>query len=258
MMRRTIALALSLLAAAEAAQAQAQEEATSRAASDGWSFAFAPYLWAAGMEGDMATLPPAGTAQVDAGFDDILEDLNFAFMGMGEARYGRFAVVADIVYVDLEDDASTPGPFFSGADLDSETFIGTFQASYRVLAAERGNLDLRAGARVWHVSTELDLDAGLLAARKHDDSETWVDPVIGAQGQLHLGSGFYLTAMGNIGGFGAASDLTWDLFGGLGYQAWDWFAPVVGYRHLSVDYDNDGFLYDLDMSGPVIGGVFRF
>jgi hypothetical protein len=257
MPRRPIALALSLLAAVAVNPAQAQEGAEATG-SGGWSFAFAPYLWAAGMEGKMATLPPAGPAEVDAGFDDILEDLSFAFMGIGEVRYGRFAVVADMVYVDLKDDASTPGPFFSGAKLESETFIGTFQGSYRVLAAEQGHLDMLAGARVWHVSTELDLDAGLLAARRRSDSETWVDPIIGAQGQLKLGAGFYVTALANVGGFGVGSDLTWDVFGGIGYQAWDWFAPVVGYRHLSVDYDNDGFLYDVDMSGPLIGGVIRF
>lgn len=257
MPRRPIALALSLLAAAAGTPTQAQESA-SPAGTDGWSFGFAPYLWAAGMKGEMATLPPAGPAEVDAGFDDILEDLSFAFMGMGEVRYGRFAVVADIVYVDLEADASTPGPFFSGAELDSETFIGTFQGSYRILAAEQGHLDLLAGARVWNVSTELDLDAGLLTARERDDSETWVDPIVGAQGQLKLGAGFYVAALANVGGFGVASDLTWDVFGGIGYQAWDWFAPVIGYRYLSVDYDNDGFLYDVEMSGPLIGGVIRF
>jgi hypothetical protein len=232
--------------------------AASPAAADDWEFAIAPYLWAAGMEGEMATLPPAPAAQVDIGFDDILENLDMAFMGMGEIRHGRFALAVDVIYVDLSHDASTPGPFFSGAELDSETFVSTLQGSYRVLAAEQGHLDLRAGARIWSVSTELDLDAGLLAARERDDSETWVDPVVGFHGQARLGAGFYLTAMGNVGGFGAGSDLTWDLFGGLGYQVADWFAPVVGYRHLSVDYDRDGFLFDVDMSGPLIGGVIRF
>jgi hypothetical protein len=210
------------------------------------------------MKGDVATLPPAPSAAVDATFDDILGNLDIAFMGIGEIRKGRVALLVDLIYVDLEDDASTPGPFFSGASLDSETFIGTVQVSYRPIVGERGYLDLLAGARVWNVSTELDLDAGLLAARKRDDSETWVDPVIGVQGHLEFGAGFYLTAMGNVGGFGAASDLTWDVFGGLGYQAVDWFAPVIGYRHLSVDYENGDFLFDVDMSGPVIGGVIRF
>lgn len=255
MKRSRLALAFALLATPAGAQAQ---ETTAHNETDGWSFGFAPYVWAAGMKGDLATLPPAPAAEVDATFSDILDTVDIAFMGIGEVRYGRFALVADIIYTDLEDSASTPGAFFSGADLESKTFIGTFQGSYRVIAEERGNLDLLAGARVWNASTELDLDAGLLAARKLDESETWVDPIVGAQGRLNLGEGFYVTAMGNIGGFGAASDLTWDLFGGLGYQAFDWFAPVIGYRYLSVDYEKGGFLFDVDMYGPVIGGVIRF
>jgi hypothetical protein len=127
-----------------------------------------------------------------------------------------------------------------------------------VIEAERGHLDLRAGARVWSVTTKLSLNAGLLAARDRKDTETWVDPVIGLQGRLNLGAGFYVTTMSNIGGFGAGSDLTWDTFAGLGYEATDWFSPVIGYRHLSVDYDKNDFLLDVEMSGPLIGGVIRF
>jgi hypothetical protein len=255
--RRLCALVLWLTLPLAAVQAKAQDS-TPSGDSDRWSFGFAPYLWAAGMEGDVATLPPAGPAHVDASFHDILEDLDIAVMGTGEIRRGRFALVADLVYVDLSDDATTPGPFFSRAELDSELFIGTFQASYQVVEGELGHLDLRAGARVWSVTTKLKLDPGLLAGRSRKDTETWVDPVVGFQGRLNLGAGFYVTAMSNIGGFGADSDLTWDTFAGLGYEVNDWFAPVIGYRHLSVDYDKDDFLYDVEMSGPVIGGVIRF
>lgn len=257
MIPRHPVLGLWLLLAMAASPAQAEDFSRSTGP-DAWSFGFAPYLWAAGMEGDMATLPPAPPAHVDVGFDDILENLDIAFMGIGEVRRGRFSLVADLVYVDLSADASTPGPFFSGADLESEIFIGTFQASYRVIEAERGHLDLRAGARVWSVTTKLSLNAGLLAARDRKDTETWVDPVIGLQGRLNLGAGFYVTTMSNIGGFGAGSDLTWDTFAGLGYEATDWFSPVIGYRHLSVDYDKNDFLLDVEMSGPLIGGVIRF
>ena len=257
MTRRVVAAGLGICLLATALPAPAQE-AGAAAETDKWSFAISPYLWAAGLKGDVATLPPARPADVDASFHDILEDLDLALMGIGEVRYGRFAVVADLLYFDIDDDASTPGPFFSGADLKVKTFIGTVEGSYRALEAERGYLDLLAGARYWKVNTEFDLEAGLLAARERDDTKAWVDPVIGAQGRLNLGAGFHLTAMGNIGGFGAGSDLTWDVFGGLGYQAADWFAPVIGYRYLSVDYDKDDFVFDVDLHGPVIGGVIRF
>jgi hypothetical protein len=257
MNRLCLILGFPVFVAVTAPAVQAQETLSS-AVSDDWSFTFAPYLWGAGLEGDVATLPPAPPAHVDASFSDILENLDIAFMGVAEIRKGRVAFLADLLYMKLSADAATPGPFFSGADADVKSFIGTFEGSYRAVAAEQGHLDLLAGVRVWSVSTELSLGAGLLAAREREDSETWVDPVIGAQGRLNMGSGFYLTAMGNVGGFGAASDITWDVFGGLGYQASDWFAPVIGYRHLAVDYEKGDFLYDVEMSGPLVGGVIRF
>ena len=257
MTRHTFVIGLCLVVAVLAVPAKAQAP-DPKASSEDWSFTFAPYLWASALEGDVATLPPAPPANVDAGFDDILDNLDIAFMGIGEVRKGRFAVVVDLIYIDLTDDASTPGPLFSGAELETQAFVGTFQGSYRVLERERGLLDLRAGVRVWSVSTELALDAGLLPARKVDETETWVDPVVGFQGRLNLGNRFYITTMANIGGFGVGSDLTWDALAGLGYQVNDWFAPFVGYRHLSVDYDKDDFLFDAEISGPLIGGIIRF
>lgn len=225
---------------------------------DRWSFTFAPYIWAAGMKGQVSTIPAAPPASIDVDFEDILEHIDIAFMGIGEVRKGRFALLADLTYLKVSDDASTPGPLFSGADAEVKTFIGTFERSYRAVAGTQGHVDVLVGARVWSMTTELSLKAGLLQGRERDNSETWVDPVVGAQVRLTLGSGFYLTAIGNVGGFGVASDMTWDILGGLGYQANDWFAPVIGYRHVEVDYEQDEFLFDVEMSGPLIGGVFRF
>ncbi len=69
---------------------------------------------------------------------------------------------------------------------------------------------------------------------------------------------FFLTAWGNAGGFGAGSDLTWDVFGGFGYEWNDWLSTVIGYRHLEVDYDDEGFVYDVTQTGPLIGGALKF
>ena len=47
------------------------------------------------------------------------------------------------------------------------------------------------------------------------------------------------------GGFGASSDFMWDLYAGIGYDFNDRFSAVLGYRGTGVDYENDGFLYDV-------------
>ena len=46
--------------------------------------------------------------------------------------------------------------------------------------------------------------------------------------------------------------------GGAGYQFTDSFSAVIGYRAAGVDYENDGFVYDVVQQGPIIGAVFRF
>ena len=64
--------------------------ATSPAQADeNWQFQIAPYVWTAGLEGGVATLPGVPAASVEASFIDILEKLDVAFMIAGEAHNGR-------------------------------------------------------------------------------------------------------------------------------------------------------------------------
>jgi hypothetical protein len=44
----------------------------------------------------------------------------------------------------------------------------------------------------------------------------------------------------------------------IGVQLSRSFAIELGYRHLYVDYENDGFVYKADTSGPIIGERFTF
>jgi len=46
-------------------------------------------------------------------------------------------------------------------------------------------------------------------------SAHWVDPVIGSSGKGHVWKPVSLYAKGNIGGFDAASDFTWQVQGGV-------------------------------------------
>ena len=67
---------------------------------EGWTFTFAPYFWAAGLSGDVAQfgLP---TVEVDSSFSDILDHLDFGAMAIGEARYDRYSIFADVMYTKL-------------------------------------------------------------------------------------------------------------------------------------------------------------
>jgi hypothetical protein len=88
-------------------------------------------------------------------------------------------------------------------------------------------------------------------------SQSWVDPFVGLRGRLNLTDKLYLAARGDIGGFGVASDLTWNAFAALGYQWTRKVSTELGYRHLAIDYSDGGFIYDAEMSGAYLGLTIR-
>ncbi len=225
---------------------------------EGSAFSVTPYLWAAGIDGDVgvADLP---TAEVDQEFDDILEDLDVGLTLFLDGRVGRFGAFADIDYLKLSADGDPPrGVLFSDLDVDITSLNTSLYGYYRLLAGGRAALDVLAGGRLWYVRSEIDLQGALLPGRKADASETWADPVVGVRGQAELGAGFHLFGLADIGGFGVSSDSTWQAMGALGYRLTDRIVARAGYRHLAVDYDDGGFVYDVELSGPIIGVSFRF
>jgi len=248
-----VPLVLSLLAATPV---RAQDAVTSEAG--GWEFQISPYAWFVSLDGKAATIRGLPAVDVDANFSDVWDNKNFGALTVLEARRGRFGLKADLIYLDLEASKGTPGPLFSGTDAEFKTFVSTVSGSYRPFVEGRTFLDVLAGARVWVTDTELTLRSSILPNLSADEKETWVDPIVGTRGTFDLGSGFSLRGYGDIGGFGVSSDLTYQIYGGIGYRFKEWFSAELGYRVLDVDYDDDGFVYDLTMHGPMAGFRFQF
>ncbi len=89
-------------------------------------------------------------------------------------------------------------------------------------------------------------------------NEWWLDPYVGLRARYNLGGAFYLTAKGDIGGFGIGSKLTWQLSGALGCQVSRSVSVEMGYRYLYTDYDANGFVYDVTQSGAQITAGIAF
>jgi hypothetical protein len=227
----------------------------------GWTFTAAAYLWASGIEGDSGVFgfPPQ---EIDLSFGDVIENLDMAFMGLGEARNGRFSIGMDVAYAKLGAELDTPlGILADSIDVTAETFMGTAIVGYSLLDTGTAHLDAIAGARLWSVDTNFEFNVvggGGLDGQSASDGATWVDPLVGAKFNAELGSDFYVSGWGMVGGFGVSSDMMWDVMGGLGYKVNDTFSVFGGYRAVSVDYSNDGFVYDVVQQGPLFAGVFRF
>lgn len=224
-----------------------------------WEFRTEAYAWLLGFDGKagIADLPPI---HFQDDLHEILEQLDFTFMALAELRRGRFGIFADFFYAELTRDGSAVFDLFSGS-LTTQITIATAMAEYRLVDRGPTSLDVMAGVRVWNVSGDLTVtvnDGDPPPGITISDGRSWLDPMVGVKGRLQSGSPWYLTGWAMIGGFGAGSDLDWDLFGGVGYELTDRFSLVAGYRGIGVDYDDDDLLFDMTIHGPLIGGSLKF
>lgn len=223
-----------------------------------WWLTIAPYGWVTATEGDMGV---AGrVAAVDISFKDTLEDLEMAFMLAVEGGFDRWAFGIDGIYGGLSSNAEPSGRAAPNltATVDFDQFLGRIHAGYQVLAGEKATLTTFVGARYSRMSTELVLSGPLVGTLSADGSKSWIDPIAGLHGLWKINDRWFLHGGGDIGGFGASSDLIWQANAALGCRFTDSFSALVGYRAMGIDYTDGGFLVDTLAHGPVIGVSIRF
>jgi hypothetical protein len=219
-----------------------------------------PFFWMAGLNGEIGTRRNLPTVDVDVKFGDILRNLDFAAMLAGEYRNGRWGLLADLTYVAVSIDGArdvrsrTPG--FTSATLKSGQFNATVAGFYRFYDGGGFTADALLGARVWSVSTDVDLLIGGVLALSTGSGRTWVDPVVGVRFHAELGNGFGISGYGDIGA--GSSQVTWQLRGTLDYRFNANWSAHIGYRHLAVDYKRGGYVFDAALSGPILGVSYRF
>lgn len=248
-------------------------------AEPGWSFAVAPYLWVPSIDGTLRygvpdALGGASSASVRIDSATILDSLNFAAMFAAEARYSRFSVFTDFIYLDLG--AAKSGvqsvdfvqvgrnPVSTTLNTGTETSVRgslwTLAGAYTLAAGDWGHVDAFAGFRLFSIQarTDVRLAADIIApgggrsfartGRLARDTDLF-DGLVGLRGRFVLGSGFYLPYGFDIGA--GSSRLTWQATGGLGYQT-GWAGVTLGYRHLHYDQGGDRLLQDFSFSGPFL------
>lgn len=222
-----------------------------------WSFNLSTYAWATSISG---TISAGGrSADVDVSFQDVVKHLDMAFMGSAELRYKRWGFMGDIIYARLHDDIPPPaGIVFSSTHEVVKETIGTFLLSYRAVDHDRTYLDIFAGARVYSFYSEIVLRPNLAQTGfAASGTSTWVDPIIGLRGRCYLSNLFFLNGYGDVGGFGAGSELSWQVLGTVGIQAARWCDVQVGYRALGFEYQGRG-KQEITTHGPIMGATIRF
>ncbi len=223
--------------------------ASSVAQADEWEYRVTPYLWIPSFDADL-TIGDSDSVESDTSF---LEVLDFGFLINGEARRGKWGVIAEYNFLALSEDASTPGGRASAeASLDGNMF--GLAGAYRFYEDERSSVDAFGGVRAWWIETKIEFQRAPNPSR----SNNWIDPIVGLRGSYAVTDNIALSGLADIGGFGVGSDLQWELLGRATYRFNDLFGVGLGYRHLALDFDDDGLVLDTTITGPFLALDFTW
>jgi len=241
-----------------------------------WQFQAAVYAYLPSIGGQSKFPIDSGGSSIFISNADILDALNFAFMGSLEAHNGRWGAFTDVMYLNVEGSKSRsrdftitrfsiPAGTTADLKLDLKGTIWTLAGEYRLATRPGLTLDLIGGARLFNMKQTLDWafvgQAGAITGpgqtgRRKIDASVW-DAIVGAKGRYDFGENrawslpFYLDV-----GTGQ-SDLTWQASVGLAYQ-FSWGSVYGAWRYLDYQLKSNKSIESIDFNGPMIGLAYRW
>lgn len=217
-----------------------------------WEHTLALYGLGTAMDGTLSFGEIDASITVDA--DQMFDSLEMAAMARYRGQTDRWAFVIDGSFAGLGD---TREGAVTKQDLDIDIFIAQADAAYRFGA----NAEVLFGVRYVLFESQLDTTTAAGATRRRENDATLVDPVIGLRTLGNLGEKMRLQSQVDVGG-GGGNELTWQAMLNLGYQPSDGVSLWLGYRAVSLDFDESGernrFGGDVILHGPAVGVAFHF
>jgi len=122
--------------------------------SEPWQFTIAAPGWMAGMDG---TIGVRGVnANIDVGFDQILQHLDMIFATRAEARKGPFGIYGEVIYIGLSDGAQINRMINNIHEQVDMTLVDG-GLSWRLVNQPHWSLELAAGTHYTNVYEQLEL-----------------------------------------------------------------------------------------------------
>jgi hypothetical protein len=140
-----------------------------------WQFTIAVPGWMAGLDG---TIGVRGVnADIDVGFDEILQHLDMIFSTRAQAQKGPFGIYGEVFYIGLSDHAQI-SRLINNIDEEVNLTLVDGALSWRLVNQPRGSLDFAAGTHYSNVYERLELHSDPVAI--HQASERFVDNISAA------------------------------------------------------------------------------
>ncbi len=221
------------------------------AQAEDWSGQVTLYGWGAGVTGDFTPFAGGPTLSFEKSLSEVLEDLDGALFVTGLARRGDLVLFGDLTYSASSRSGLVPPGIPAAGELTMRSL--TLAAGKRFDAGGGTTVDVLGGVRAW------DIDGAVISpVLSVAPSASFVDPILALRVNTQLSDRWSVLSYVDVGGFGVGSDFTWQVAVTANYQARDNLYLSAGWRHLAVDYEKGGTVFDGAMSGPVIGVTLTF
>src|SRR5437899_2335337 len=137
-----------------------------------WQFTIAAPGWIAGLDG---TIGIRGVnADINVGFDEILQHLDMIFAMRAQAQKGPFGIYGELIYIGLSDDAQINGLINNVHEQVDQTLVDG-ALSWRLINQPRWSLDFAAGTHYTSIYERLTLNGDVVLI--HQTSEQFVNDV---------------------------------------------------------------------------------
>lgn len=275
------AFKITVAAATTVASLAVPMAATAQESAEGWKFSLMPYVWLPTIKTTLSFGSVAASrldSEISVAPNDWLPHMDMAFLLAGEARYGKWLIAGDYVYLNLGNVSSHtnthnfgPGPVQivdTGSDTSLKTTIWSIVGGYAVVSTPAATVDLIAGVRYlglkansnWSLNAAVTGPNGnaVILPRSGSVSESGnvTAGIVGAKGRVKLGeSNWFVPFYVDVGG--GDSVTTWQAAAGIGY-AYSWGDVRLDYRYMSFDRNGDTLIQGLDTGGLAMGLNFVF
>jgi len=220
----------------------------------GWKFELTPYVWMAGMSGDITV--NGHYAEFDKSASDLLKGLDVGGSLFATVQYDRFVLWGQVDYFSLSTDQLDVEDQPQGGKLDAKTLIGEAAVGYQIDGwAEGQTFDIMVGARVLNMKNDLTV----YNKGEFSKETTVTDPILVVRPSLPIFpsmiSGLRFNPTFAIGG-GGDSDFVYELFPELQYNITESMSARLGYRTVGYkfkgEHNTDNEL-NFKLSGLIVG-----
>jgi hypothetical protein len=158
-----------------------------------------------------------------------------------------------------------PGGVRSNFNVDLKGTLWTVAGEYALVSSPSNEMFVVAGARLldvketlgYNLSADFGPFVGPGRSGNSEVSQSYWDGIVGIKGRAKFGDRgqWFVPYYADVGT--GQSDLTWQVFGGVGYQ-FGWGSVLAGWRYISYEFKSDAKVQDLNFNGPMIGAAFNW